>query len=418
MTGPRRADILVTNIGELVTFREGPLARVDEKTAGIVRDAAVAIREGMIIDAGPRGEVEPRYSAYEVVDAEGMMVTPAFHDAHTHLVYAGSREDELELKLMGYTYAQILERGGGIHRTIRMTQEAPLENLVSQALPIARLMQNTGTATVETKSGYAVNAEGEVKMLEAAREVERITGLRTVRTLLAHVVPRDYPGDRGDYIRHFIDEAIPQVASRKRLATYFDVFCDRGAFTLEETRRLVEAALRHGFRIRLHADQLEYMGCSRLAAEYPIDSLDHLDRMPPENARLLAERGTAAVLLPTSMVSMRDFDARPPVEAMRKEGVIVALGSDFNPNNQTPRMELALDLSTYLYGLTPLEALAAATVNAAYSLRIHGETGRIAPGYRAELLVWGVENHRWVGYGWGASKVALVINGNRVFEAV
>lgn len=411
-----KADLLITRIGELVTFRHGPLARVDEKAAGVIWDAAVAVREGRIIAAGPRSEIEHRFKAYEEFDAEGGMVTPAFTDAHTHLIFAGSREDELELKLMGYTYAQILERGGGIHRTIRMTQEASVEDLVSQALPIARLMLLSGTTTVETKSGYAVNLEGEVKMLQAAMEMERLLPLRTVRTLLAHVVPRDFPGDRSEYVSYFQREVIPRVAATRGLAKYFDVFCDRGAFTLEETRRLVETALEYGFRIRLHADQLEYMGCSRLAREYPIDSLDHLDRMPPENARLLADRGTAAVLLPTSMVSMRDFDATPPIEEMRRAGVIMALASDYNPNNQTPRMEMALDLATYLYGLTPLEALAAATVNAAYSLRIHDNAGSIREGAAANLVIWDVDSHRWIGYGWGLPKVAMVVVEGRLLQ--
>jgi len=401
-----RADLVVYNIGELVTFAGGPTARPTTKRAGILRGAAVAVRAGRIVDVGPSSLIRARYTANAWVDAGGRLATPGLVDMHTHPLFAGSREDEFEAKLSGMSYSEILARGGGIYRTIRATQSAPREKLL--ALLVERLygMLWGGTTIVEAKTGYALDPRLELEHLRIISEASRLTPQLVVPTLLAHVPPRE--GDRRGYIEDF-KRAIGEAA-RQRLARYFDVFCDRGAFTPEESRALLEAAYRAGLRLRMHADQLEYLGCSRLAAELPLDSVDHLEVMPPENASILASAGSIAGLLPTSIMAMMQRD-RPPVDALRRAGVPLALGSDYNPNNMTPLVQTALQVAPYILGLTPLEALAAATVNAAASLGLSGVAGRVASGYRADLVVWDVEDYRWLGYEWGYNLALHVVVG-------
>ena len=409
-----RADIVVYNIGELVTFAGGPLARVSVDRAYVLRDAGVAIRDGVFVAVGRSSDVRFRFEGLHV-DAGGFMASPGLVDPHTHLVFAGSREDEFELKLSGVSYSEILARGGGIYRTVRATRAASFEELLSRASRVLKLMLDHGTTVVEVKSGYGLDLEGELKMLEVAVKLGEKLPAAVIPTLLAHVPPAEYRGRSFEYARWFAETVVPEAA-RRRLAVYIDVFCDRGAFGVEESKLILEAGLREGLRARMHADQLSYIGCSRLAGELPIDSLDHLEKMPGENAAILAGRGVVATLLPTSMMAMMD-PSKPPVEELRKAGVVIALGSDYNPNNMTPLQQTAMDISTYTLGLTPLEALAAATINAAKSLNIHDRAGAVKEGYRADLVVWEVENYKWIGYTWGYNKALTVIAGGKLVKS-
>ena len=406
-----KADILIVNIGELVTFNQGPLpgrkAR-DPKAAGIIRDAAIAVREGRVVDVGRSPDLRGRYQARITIDAGGRLATPALVDPHTHLVFAGSREDEFELKLAGARYEEILARGGGIYRTVRATREASEEELRALARERLRLMARHGSSIVEVKTGYGLLPEHEYKMLRALRGLEDPGLPKVVPTLLAHVVPQEYLGDREAYIRLFTQEIIPGSLRQEPKPRYIDVFCDKGAFTPEETRKIIEAGLRHGLRVRLHAEEIAYTGCSLLARDYPIDSMDHLEHLPPSHARILAETGTAATLLPTSMLAVF-AEKKPPVEALRDAGAIIALATDYNPNNMNPNPILTMELATYLLRLTPLEALAAATINAAYSLRIHETHGHLAPGAHANIIIWSHPNYKWIGYDWGHDNTQTII---------
>ncbi len=405
-----RADILVYNIGQLVTFRWGPLpgprAR-DPRAAGIIEDAAVAIRGGRVVEVGRSAELRGRYQASVHVDAGGRLATPGLVDSHTHLVFAGSREDEFEMKLQGYSYSEILARGGGIYRTVEATRRASVEELAERARKTLLLMARHGTTVVEAKTGYGLLPEYEYKMLEAMARLDAPGLPRIIPTLLAHVVPREYTGRRGEYVRLFTEEIIPSAARMNPRPVYVDVFCDEGAFTVDETRTILEAGLRHGYRLRLHAEELAYIGCSSLARDYPVDSLDHLEYLPEENARLLAEKGTVATLLPSSMLAVFS-EKKPPVDALREAGAIIAVATGYNPNNMTPVLATVMDVSTYLLGLTPLEALAAATVNAARGLRLEHEHGRVAPGAYGDIVVWDVPNYKWIGYEWGHDKALFV----------
>ncbi len=407
-----RADIVVYNIGELVTFMDGPLARVPEERAGIVREAGVAIRSGRIIDVGPSGRIRSSYDAETSINAGGRLATPGLVDPHTHPVFDGSREDELTLKVQGVPYSEILRRGGGIYRTVRRTVSASTSRLLELLLERLELMLRAGTTTVEVKTGYGLDLDEELRHLEVVRAAFGKARQLVVPTLLAHVPPQG--ADARAYAREFASTLVPEAASRG-LATYVDVFCDRGAFGVEESRLILEAGLRSGLRARIHADQLAYIGCSEMAAGLGVDSMDHLERMPPENAKLLASRGIVAVLTPTSILSMID-SPRPPVEALREAGVFIALASDYNPNNMTPLVQTALQLAPYVLGLTQLEALAASTVNAARSLGLDNVVGRIAPGMRADIVVWDAENHKWLGYYWGFDLSLKVVAGGEIVK--
>ncbi len=406
-----KADLIIYNIGELVTFHNGPLARVSEDNAVIIRDAGVAVRDGVIVAVGKSRDVKSRFEG-EALNAQGLLATPGLVDPHTHLVFAGSREDEFNLKLQGVSYSEILARGGGIYRTVKATLEASFEDLLSKAIETASLMLNHGTTTVEVKSGYALSLEGELKMLKVAKALGEASSITVIPTLLAHVPPREYRESSFEYARYFAEVIVPTV-SKENLAAYIDVFCDRGAFNVDESRIIIEAGLKHGLKARMHADQLAYIGCSKLAEELPIDSLDHLEKMPEENARILAERGVTAVLTPTSIMAMME-PKKPPVEALRKAGVVIAIASDYNPNNMTPLQQTAMDIAPYILNLTPLEALAAATINAARSLNIHHKLGSISEGYKADIVLWDLENYKWIGYTWGYNKALLVVKDGKI----
>ena len=397
-----RADVVVRNIGELVTFAGGPLRRPRLENAGIIRGALVAYKGGRVAWVGPEADA-PGIEAETVVDAEGLLATPAFVDSHTHLVFAGERYRELWMKLEGRSYLEILSAGGGIYYTVEQTRRASSEELYRLARERLALMMGLGTGVVEAKTGYGLLPGEELRLLEALARLAGETG-RVVPTLLALVVPREYD-DRSAYVRDFAS-IVPEAA--RMGARFVDVFCDRGAFTVEETRLILEAARRAGLPARLHSDELANIGCHRLALEYEVYSLDHLEHLPPEAAESLARTRVVATLLPTSMLSVFS-EKKPPVDALRRAGVYLGLATDYNPNNMNPSMQSAIELAIYLLRLTPIEALAAATVNAAHSLGLTGEHGTIRPGARSDLIIWGIDSVEKLGYHWGRPLIRTTI---------
>ncbi|MCE4605795.1 MAG: imidazolonepropionase [Desulfurococcales archaeon] len=408
-----KVDTIIHNIGELVTFNNTSPGDITEDKAGILRDAAIAVSNGVILDVGDTNDILRRYRG-ETVDAQGNLVTPGLIDTHTHMVFSGSREDEFEYKIMGLSYDEIQERGGGIYRTVRATRQASVSDLVAKGLGVLGEMIRHGSTVVEIKGGYGLDLDGELKIMEAAKLISERTPVKIIPTMQAHIIPVEYRGDRRAYIDYYVNKTLPE-ASKRNLAVYSDVFCDKGAFTPIETRYILEKSLELGFRLRIHADQLSYIGCSELARDLPLDAMDHLDHMPAENTRVMAEKGLAAGLTPTSELAMFSENL-PPVRELKNWKVPIALGTDYNPNNMTPNIQLVMDLSTYKYRLTPLEALAGATINAAYSLRLHDRRGRIRKGYAADIVVWRIPNHKWIGYLWGVNKVEKVyVSGKEIW---
>ena len=408
MTPLPEADLVIYN-ANLVLFDSPPVRRPSQ--VRVLEGGEVAARGGAIVAVGQRGSVRGAYRAARELDASGRLVTPGLVDMHTHMIFAGSRDDELEARLEGASYLDILRRGGGIYRTVRATRAASDGELVG--LLEARLAEalSLGTTTVEVKTGYALDYGGELRLLRLIAEAARRSRVTVVPTLLAHVPPEEARGGeaRREYVRGFAEELVPAAAG---LAKFVDVFCDEGAFTPEEAKAILGAARRVGLGARAHADQLARIGCAQAAAEAGATSVDHLEVSDESSVRALASAGSFAGLLPASLLATMG-SSRPPVGLLRSYGVPMALGTDFSANSQMPSMQTAIDLAIYLYGLTPAEALAAATVNAAMSLGL-ADRGSIAPGAAADLVVWDLERVSQVGYEWGRDRVLAVVKGGEV----
>jgi imidazolonepropionase len=403
----REVSLLIGPIGQLVTAKSMPWRYGDDVL--IMEDAGIAVNDESIVDVGPWDRISREYDSKCRVPAEDSLVTAGLVDPHTHLLFMGSREDELELKLQGVPYEEILRRGGGIYKTVNATVNATDDELRRTLFGRLFDVAKYGTTTIEVKSGYGLLPSEEVRLLRIINNAIGGVPPDVVPTYLIHVPPRDV--DRRDYVKAVIESF--NVA--RGLAKFVDVFCDEGAFTVEETREIMREAYARGFGLRLHADEIAYIGCSDLVNEFNIASMDHLLNMPEKNAKLLSSRGTVATLLPVTVLSLMT-NRRPPVKALREAGVPIALGSDFSPNSWSLNMQYAMELATYLLGMTPIEVLMASTVNAAYSLGLR-DRGILQPGYLADIVVWDVPNYRWLSYELGRNKVSLVIKRGNILEA-
>jgi imidazolonepropionase len=351
----------------------------------------VAVADRLVAWVGADAELEAAVdlSGAEVVDAGGRLVTPGLVDSHTHLVFAGDRSGELELRARGLDYLAIAGRGGGILATVRATRAASREELLAGALARARRLLAEGITTVEVKSGYGLSVGDELRLLEVADELRHALwpSLTVVPTLLAaHAVPPD--ADRARWVEAIVTELLPEVA-RRRLATSCDAFLERGAYGADEVRRVLEAGARHGLAPRLHADQLSPGGGAQLAAELGCAAADHLEHVDDGGVAALARAGTVAGMLPASTLWL-GLDRWAPARRLLDAGVTLALATNVNPGSAPAESaSLALGLACARLGLTPAEALVAFTAGGARSLRREGAVGRLAIGLEADLVVWG-----------------------------
>jgi imidazolonepropionase len=402
-----RADFLLTGIGQLVTcdpaLGEGPL--------GVVERAAVAAAGGRVVFAGPQaavGDLDVAAGAVRL-DAGGQAVLPGFVDAHTHLVFAGDRADEFAARLRGFGYEEALAAGGGINRTVRETRAASDAELEAAADRRLALAARHGTTTLEAKSGYGLTVEDERRSLEVLARVAARSPVEVVPTFLgAHLVPEEYAGDRAGYLDLLEHEMLPACAP---LAEFVDAFCDRGALTVEESRRVLAAGARHGLKGKLHANELGSTGGAALAAELGCVSADHLLYCEPEEAVALAAAGTVAVLLPGTSFLLRTGRAAP-VQVLRDAGVTMALGTDCNPGTcYCESMQLVIALACVHGGLTPEEAVLAATDGAARALGRGGRVGRLAPGAACDLVVLAGRSYLDLAYHLGVNLARLVVKG-------
>jgi imidazolonepropionase len=411
------ADLLVENAAQLLTLAAAENSRPAQDRLGIIPGGTVAIQGGLILRAGPSRQVSESIALGQPVkriDASGKVVMPGFIDSHTHLLFAGTREEEFELRLSGATYQEIAAKGGGIKSTVQRTRRASKEELVAIGKRHLDTMLSLGTTTVEAKSGYGLSTKDEIKMLEALRDLDMAHPVDVVPTFLgAHEIPPEYAGKGEDYVRLVVEEMIPAVGEKK-LAVFCDVFCEKGVFSLEESRRILNAGQHYGLLPKIHADELTPLGGAELAAELGAASADHLLFVSEQGMRAMAEKGVVATLLPGTAFFL--FLGRyAPACRMIEKGVKVALASDFNPGScMTQSLPLITTIACTQMRLTPAEAVLAITIHAARAIRKEKEIGSLEPGKQADVLILDIPDYRHLSYHFGINHVWKVIKKGKV----
>lgn len=405
--------LAVVGCSQLVTLSgpRRPRVGAEMRDLAIIADGAMIVEDDRIIQVGPRSEIERLIdNGCEVVDAQRGVVMPGFVDAHTHPVFAGNRANEFEQRIGGASYAEIAAAGGGIRSTVRATRAATEGELLGGAARYVRWFLESGTTTIEAKSGYGLTPEAESKLL---RVISKIRPLRCVPTFLgAHEIPDEYRGRPHDYARVVVEEMLPAVA-RAKLAEYCDVFCEPGIFSVEESRRVLTAARALGLGARIHADQLSNSGAAALAAELGAATADHLEHTDAFGIRALASAGVQPVLLPGSVYALGST-RYPAARAMIDAGLAVVLATDFNPGSSpTASLPMILSLACTQMRMTPAEGITAATINAAYSLGRGHEIGSLDPGKLADFVVHDCSDFREIPYFFGVRTARQVYIGGR-----
>ena len=378
---------------------------------GAVTDAALAVKEGRIAWLGPMDQLpaDAADRAQHHYPLQGAWVTPGLIDCHTHMLYAGDRSVEFEMRLNGASYAEIARAGGGILSTVKAVREAKLMDLYTETFLRVEALALDGVTTVEIKSGYGLSTEQELKMLQAISQVANDALIDVVPTFLgAHALPPEFKDDPEGYVDLVCREMIPQAAQRG-LAESVDVFCENIGFTTAQTRRIFEAAREHNLPVRLHAEQLSDQKGAVLAAEFGALSCDHLEYVQQDGIDAMAAAGTVAVLLPGAFYFLNET-RRPPVEALRRAGVPMALATDHNPGTSPASSPtLIMNMGCVLFGLTPEEALAGFTLNAARALGLADQIGSLEVGKKADLAVWSIERPAELAYRIGGQPCALTV---------
>jgi imidazolonepropionase len=389
-------------------LRHASIATMSGDGYGSIDDGAISIRGGAIAWVGPDAALPGDLDVVEEVDLAGRWITPGLVDCHTHLVYAGNRASEFEQRLSGVSYADIAKAGGGIVSTVRATRAAPEDELVRQSRARLAALASEGVTTIEIKSGYGLDTANEAKMLRAARRLGNETAVDVRTTFLgAHALPPEYAGRADAYIDAVCDEMLPVIA-RDGLADAVDAFCETIGFTAAQTRRVFEAARALGLPVKLHAEQLSDRGGARLVAEFRGLSADHLEYVSDEGVRAMAAAGTVAVLLPGAFYFLRETQL-PPIARLREHRVPIAIASDCNPGSSPlTSLLLCLNMACTLFRMTPAEALAGVTKNAARALGL-ADRGIVATGLRADLAIWDIGHPAELAYHLGYNPLTGVV---------
>ncbi|MBP6977747.1 MAG: imidazolonepropionase [Bacteroidales bacterium] len=416
--------LLINNIKELIQTEGVPRRKVSGAEMAIlptVKDAYLFIRDGLIADFGrmedmPLSPFHEQFSLCRVMDASGRMVLPCWCDSHTHLVYPASREMEYVDKIRGMTYEEIAKRGGGILNSAEKLKAASEEELLRDALGRIQEIIRYGTGAVEIKSGYGLTLEGEVKMLRVIKKLKELTPL-TIRAnfLGAHAVPMEFRANREKYVDIVVNEMIPFVA-QERLADFVDVFCDRGFFSVEDTGRILAAAVAAGLKPKIHANELDYSGGVQIGVKHGALSVDHLEHVGEEEISVLLGSQTMPTILPGAafFLGLNPAPARRMIDA----GLPLAMASDYNPGSSpSGNMQLMLSLGSIVYKLLPEEGLHAVTINGAYAMDVADSLGSIAIGKKANVFITvPVPSYSYLPYSFGDNKVETVILNGEVVE--
>ena len=395
------SSLAVLHASQLVTLTGAKRARIGPELSelGIIRDGGMLIRNGTIERVGASDEIEKNVGDAEVVDAGGRVVMPGFVDAHTHLVFSGNRLDDFERRARGETYEQIAKAGGGIWSTVEKTRAASELDLLAQAKKHANWLLSCGTTTVEAKSGYGLTVEDELKILRVMRQLNEEVPLEIVPTFLgAHAIPRELSPD--EYLDVVITEMLPHVTAEK-LAEFCDVFCERGYFDIDQSRKILSAAKKVGLSLRGHVDQLTNSGGAKLMAEMSATTADHLEQTDEQGIAALKKANVQPVLLPGSVYALGS-SRYPRAREMIEAGLAIVLATDFNPGSSpTPSMPMVLSLACTQMKMSPAEAITASTVNAAYSVNRGDRIGSLEPGKLANFVIFDCEDYRDLAYWFG-----------------
>lgn len=409
-------DLLIVNAEELLTLAgssQQPRTGSKMNELESIKDGAIAIREGRITAVGKTHEITKNYRGGEVINAKGKTVLPGFVDPHTHLVFAGSREEEFLMRLEGVSYFEILSNGGGALKTAKETRRVSEEKLVEIGLERLDTMLANGTTTVEAKSGYVVTTEDEIKILTAMKRLNQLHCVNVVPTFMgAHVIPPEFKNNTDEYVNIVVEETIPKVA-RQGLAEFCDVFCERGVFNLEQAKCILASGKKHGLKPKIHADHHNTFGGAEVAADIEAVSAEHLNFSSVEGIRAMAEKGVVAILLPAATFSLM-MNTYADARFMIEMGVPVALGTDFNASCWIMNQQLVIAMACHFMHLTPAEAITAATINAAHAVCRAQEVGSLEVGKKADITILGAPNHKFLGYSFGGNLVEKVIKNGRI----
>lgn len=412
--------LFIRNASQLVTLQgssKAPLVKGAMSELNIIENGSVWIEDGVIQSVGTDEELAVKYgeriAEAEVVDASGKLVTPGLIDPHTHVVFAGSRENEFNLRLQGATYMEIMNAGGGIHATTRATQAASHEQLFQESCQRLNQFLRHGVTTIEAKSGYGMEWATELKQLEVAKDLNEKHVIDIVSTFMgAHAVPKEYKENPDAFVDLLIDEMIPKVAELG-LAEFNDVFCEHGVFTPEQSRRILEAGKRHGLMAKIHADEIEPYEGAELAAEVGAVSADHLLKASEKGMIAMAEKGVVGVLLPGTAYFLMAESANG--RKMIDLGVPVALSTDCNPGSSpTVSLPFIMSLGCLKMGMTPAEVITATTINAAHAINRAGEIGSLEAGKKGDVTIFNVPNYMKLQYSYGVNHVDTVVKNGSV----
>jgi len=417
--------LIIHSASQLITVAgDAPKRGQAQSDLGIIENGALAIRDGEIVAVGANDEIRAlATNETKLIDARGRIVLPGFVDAHTHVVFAGDRAQEFEMRLRGASYLELLKAGGGIMNTVRNTRAASLEQIIAETRARLDRMMAHGTTTVEAKTGYGLDTATELKMLQAIAELDAAHPIDLIPTFIgAHAIPEEYKNRADEFVDVVVDEMLPAIQKseikNQKSKIFCDVFCDDGAFDLAQSRRILERARELGFPLKIHADEFANLGGAALAAELGAVSADHLMVTRRDEMKLMADANVIAVLLPgtTFGLGKNDFaNGRAFVE----ENVPVALGSDMNPGTSwCESMPMAMAIATRYEKLTTAEAIVAATLNAAYASGVGERVGSLQVGKQADVLIADVPDYRYLAYRYGTNPLRMTLKRGRVVHAI